>query len=139
MDGYRKLMVLAINKLLETKNISLIVPQNQEQREAESGRIVTELAGEPSVISWKNISGDELQISVQWKYNQIHQLGRKTPKITVGVSVLGWLERETAKHLQGSGKDSLIKKYTRRGEKQALEKLPVPTPLNYAAEGVFFP
>jgi len=56
----------------------------------------------------------------------------------VGVTVSGWLERKTGKHLQGKGQKGLFDVYTRRGEKEILKSLSDPSPSGFKAEGKFF-
>lgn len=50
----------------------------------------------------------------------------------VGITVSGWLERKTAKHLQG-GRKSFFDLYVRRNELPELIALPDPMPNGYAA------
>ncbi len=65
------------------------------------------------------------------------QVKQNTKKF-VGVVVHGWVERATGKYVQGSGGDSIIRDYVRRGEKAELEKLPTVQPNGFQAEGLFF-
>lgn len=152
MDAHRKLIVLGVNKLLERNLISLCINKNEKD-----GHIITDIAGETSVVIWSEIGNQELRISVWWKYNasahlQINLAGnaRETfisnrpvvrklhyPKF-VGATVSGWLERKTGKHLQGTGRGGLYNIYTRTGEKAALECLADPTSNGFDAEGKFF-
>lgn len=150
MNPHRKLMVLALNELLARGLVSL------SGRDEDHGHLITELAGESSVVIWHGISGDELTLAVWWKYDHTRHpqanlegnyreeflttepLAKQQhyPKF-VGVTVSGWLERKTGKYLQGSGRDHLMT-YTRRGERKVLETLPNPVPLGYSTEGRFF-
>ncbi len=152
MNAHRKLLILATNKLLEQKRISLEPPRTDDEAESEGGHVLDEIAGHPAAISWSNAGFDELRISVWWKYlHEAHPqasdeafrgtkpLARETlfPKF-VGTTVSGWLERKTGAHLQGHGRKGLFEVYTRRGEQSALERLPTPSPLGFAAEGKLY-
>lgn len=109
------------------------------------------------MVRWHAISCGELQLSVWWKYdhsqrpqanlegNQCESFNgsqplakpQHFPKI-IGAAASGWIERQTGKYLQGRGKEGLFDLYTRRGELQHLEMLPVPTPSGFSAEGKYF-
>lgn len=150
MHPHRKLMVLGLNAALEAGLVSL------DGKDEPYGHLITQLAGETSVVRWNGISGDELSLAVWWKYDhsrhpQANLEGNARERFHfdkplakrqhfprfVGVVVGGWLERLTGRHLQGHGGDHLTT-YTRRGERQALEALPNPVPRGYLAEGRFF-
>lgn len=151
LNGHRKLMVLALNELLDGKHLSLNGTGGEE------GHLLTTLAGAPTVICWTDINCEELRLSVWWKYDhskhpqanlsgsqreQFHTSAplAKTqhyPKF-VGVVVSGWIERRTAKHIQGVGAKGFFDVYTRRGEKEVLDALPIPTPQGFKAEGPMF-
>ncbi len=150
MHPHRKLMVLGLNAALDAGLVSL------DGKDEPYGHLITQLAGETSVVRWNGISGDELSLAVWWKYDHSHHpqanlkdnarerfhfdepLAKRQhfPRF-VGVVVGGWLERLTGRHLQGHGGDHLTT-YTRRGERQSLEALPNPVPRGYLAEGRFF-
>lgn len=151
MNGHRKLLILAVNKLLELELVSL------SARDGERGYVITSLAGENAVILWQDIGFEELRISVWWKYNhQFHPQANLTGNAKeefrttkplakqkhyhkfIGVVASGWLERKTNKHLQGVGKEKLFDIYTRRGEIAALEIISEPKPRGFEAEGKFF-
>jgi len=151
MDSHRKLLVLATNELLKRNLISL------DSEEDARGHVMATIAGENAVIMWRGIGWGELEISVWWKYDHAHHpqanlegnareefktsspLAKRQhyPKF-VGVTVSGWIERKTTKHLQGKKHDSLFAVYTRRGEKETLDALPDPIPDGFKAEGKFF-
>ncbi|MGQ2979197.1 MAG: hypothetical protein ACT6Q9_05810 [Polaromonas sp.] len=150
MHNLRKLLVLAVNQLLERRLISL-------DGENEQGHLLTTIAGEPSVVNWRGIGSQELQISVWWKYDHskhpqadLQGSYRETftgtaplaksqhyPKF-VGAFASAWLERSTAKHLQGRGAKHIFKHYVRRGESENLDAIPTPVPNGFDAEGKFF-
>lgn len=150
MHPYRKLMVLGLNAALDAGMVSL------DGKDEPYRHLITQLAGETSVVRWHGISGDELSLAVWWKYDhsrhpQANLEGNARERFHfdeplakrqhfprfVGVVVGGWLERQTARHLQGHGGQHLTT-YTRRGERQALEALPNPVPRGYLVEGRFF-
>jgi hypothetical protein len=154
MNSHRKLLVLALNELLERKLVSLDDPGNGADG---SGHLSVLLAGSPSMITWNDISGGEQRLSVWWKYDHsrhpqanLEGNARETfsgssplaksqhyPKF-VGVTASCWVERRTGKWLQGRGRENLFDVYTRRNELAALEALPDPIPMGYKAEGKFF-
>lgn len=159
MDAYRKLLILGVNELLKRKLISLVpnAKLRSEGNSDESGHVLVDLHGYPSVILWSDIGFQELRISVWWKYNHaLHPqanltgnaretfstsspLAKRTHyKNFVGVTVSGWLERKEGKFLQGKGRKAVFDIYTRTSEKDALEKLPIPKPEGYLSEGKFY-
>lgn len=155
IDPYRNLLVGATNLLLEKKLISLNF--KEAAQDSENGHIITELFNYPSVIIWRNIGFGELSISVWWKYNHYnhpqanlegnHRENFRTTKPLadkrhyrkfVGVVASCWLERMSGKHLQGINRESIFDIYTRKGEKEELEKLPTQRPIGYKREGKFY-
>ena len=156
MNAHRKLLIYGLNELLSKKLISL-TPKgeiNSEHDEDENGHVFVDLLGYPSVILWSNAGFQELRISVWWKYDhsrhpQANLTGnakesfvtsgplakRQHYKRFVGVTASAWLERKDGKWLQGEGSRAIFDIYTRSGEKAVLEKLPIPKPNGYKAEG----
>ena len=153
INPYRNLLVLAVNTLLDKRLISL----DGQSTDNEDGHTLIELFDYPSVVIWRSVSYDELEISVWWKYNhekhpQANLNGNarenfrsSTPladkahyKKFVGVVASGWLERRTGKYLMGKKNEGLLKEYTRRGEKEELEKLPLQKPKGFEIEGKFY-
>lgn len=152
MHGHRKLLVLGLNTLLERGLISL-----DPDVEVVQGHLLVDLAGEPAAIMWHGISGDEVSLSVWWKYDhsqhpQAELQGNRResfhgpaplakeqhyPKF-VGAVASAWVERRTAPHLQGYGAKGFAAKYCRRGEVKQLHAISTPVPLGFAAEGRFF-
>lgn len=63
MHPHRKLMVLGLNAALEAGLVSL------DGKGELYGHLITQLAGETSVVRWNGISGDELSLAVWWKYD----------------------------------------------------------------------
>lgn len=137
MNGHRKLLVLAMNELLKRKLISLDGDGEQD------GHLVTNIAGENTVIIWHPIGCQELRLSVWWKYDHSRhpqanltgsmreQFQTSSPLAKrqhypsfVGTTVSGWFERKTGKNLQGYGCDCLFDIYTRRGEERILKDSP---------------
>jgi hypothetical protein len=156
MNPYRKLIIAATNELLDWSLITLD-GKDGKYSHAEDGHVFLDLFGYPSIVLWRDIGFEELQITVWWKYNhdlhpqanlsgnsreKFHMSSplakRHSYKNFVGVTVSAWLERRTGKHLQGKNQEALIDIYTRKGEKQALEKFPCPKPRGFLAEGKFF-
>lgn len=155
-NPHRNLLVAGVNDLLNKKLIILESPDSQNTRN-EQGHVFTEIFGFPSVVKWRDIGFGELEISVWWKYdhsrhpqaelegNNRENFNSTTPlarkelyKNFVGVTATGWLEREKGKHLMGKDREKLFGIYTRKGEKSALEKMPVQIPLGFEAEGKFY-
>src|SRR5690606_10627586 len=114
VNPYRNLLVAGINILLDKGLISL----EHSPTDNEDGHTFVDLLGYPSVIIWRSISYDELEISVWWKYNhELHPQAKlsgnaresfnsSTPladkahyKKFVGAVVSGWFERRTGKYL----------------------------------------
>lgn len=150
VNPHRNLLISAINTLLDKRIISL----NGKLSDSENGHIFVELFGYPSVILWQDIGFDELRISVWWKY--IHELhpqanltgnarenfngssplaNRVHYKKFVGVVASGWLERNTGKYLQGKNREAIFDVYTRKGEKEELEKQSLQKPNSFGIEG----
>lgn len=153
VNPYRNLLVAGINILLDKGLISL----EHSPTDNEDGHTFVDLLGYPSVIIWRSISYDELEISVWWKYNhELHPQAKlsgnaresfnsSTPladkahyKKFVGAVVSGWFERRTGKYLMGKDKEAILRNYTRRGEKEELENLPLEKPKGFKAEGKFY-
>lgn len=150
VSPYRNLLISAINTLLDKRLISL----NGKSSDNENGHTFVELFGYPSVILWQNIGFDELRISVWWKYNhELHPQANLTGnarenfngssplanrihyKKFVGVVASGWLERSTGKYLQGKNSEAIFDVYTRKGEKEELEKQSLQKPKAFGIEG----
>jgi len=155
LDPYRNLLVAATNALVRRKAISLHGKSGVPA--GENGHLFVKLFGHHSVVIWRDISFDELEIAVWWKYNHnLHPQANLTEnarenfksstplaekvnyKKFVGVVVSGWLERRTGNHIQGYGKDSILTHYTRRGEKKNLENMPTQRPKGFKTEGRFY-
>ena len=155
-NPHRNLLVAGVNDLLNRKLIILEIPSLQNTRN-DQGHVFTEIFGFPSVVKWRDIGFGELEISVWWKYdhsrhpqaqlegNSRENFNTTTPlarkelyKNFVGVTATGWLERKKGKHLMGKARERLVGIYTRKGEKSALEKMPVQIPLGFEAEGKFY-
>lgn len=151
MHTHRKLLVYGLNALLEKDLISL-----DPSVGVKDGYIETQIAGKSSIVIWRGISGEEVELSVWWDYDhskhpQANLLGRArenfhgpTPLAKpqkyqefVGAFASGWVERRTAAFIQGKGPD-LAEKYTRRTNVEALRDLPTPIPRGFKAEGKFF-
>lgn len=156
MDGYRKLLILAVNEAVRQGKISLDAPASDAPTD-ENGHLFTELAGFPSVVIWSSINVGELRISVWWDYDhsrhpQAESLGNARETFTsaeplakrsayskfVGATASAWLERKTGKYIQGYGKDNIIYTYLRTNMREKLRAIPDPKPVGYGAEGKFF-
>ena len=152
MNPYRKLLVLGLNKIVSDGLLSL----DWDGSALESGHLHCKIAGEQSVVLWQDAKFGEVSLSVWWKYDhsnhpQANNVGNAKERFQlrqplakpqhykkfVGVVCSPWLERDTGKYLQGYGNNHLFRTYTRRGEKNYLDKIPDPTPLGYEAEGRF--
>jgi hypothetical protein len=159
MDSHRKILIYGINELLSRKLITLNPPGEYSSafEENEKGHHFVDLLNYPSVILWSNVGFQELRVSVWWKYDHsLHPQAELTGnakenfltaqplakrqhyKKFVGVTVSGWLERKDSKHLQGKQREALFDIYTRAGEKDEMEKFPIPKPAGYKAEGQFY-
>lgn len=153
INPYRKLLVAGINLLLEKDLISL---DGENTKYSEEGNIQSSLLGHNSLIRWRDIGFQELEISVWWKYNhQLHpqanlqgnakeSFSLTTPlakrqhyKKFVGIVASGWFERKNGKYIQGEGKRAIFDIYTRKGEKKALETTLVYQPEHFKIEGEF--
>ncbi|GAA0874764.1 hypothetical protein GCM10009118_11720 [Wandonia haliotis] len=152
MNPYRKLLVAAVNKLLSEKRISL---DANNKKYSDAGYLITKLFGHTTVIIWADIGFEELSISVWWKYDHsLHPhanltgslrenftsgkpLGKRQHyKKFVGVILCGWLERKEGKYVQRE-MNRTYKIYSRRGEKEELERIMDPVPLGFKSEGNF--
>jgi hypothetical protein len=157
VNPHRKLLIWAVNKLVNDGQIKLVVSGKDQKDRDEQGHLITQLFGEPTVIVWSNAGYEEVRVSVWWKYDhsrhpQANLQGNSRERFQtsaplakrqhypkfVGVTVSGWLERKNGPHLQGKGSEGLFDIYTRRGEMPALEALPAPEPLGFGAEGKFY-
>ncbi|MDX3806560.1 MAG: hypothetical protein QHC89_09175 [Bosea sp. (in: a-proteobacteria)] len=156
MHELRKIMVLGLNEAVKQGRIFMDAPPTDAPTD-EDGYLMTDIAGRPAVVNWDSLSSGEMRISVWWDYDhskhpQADASGNARESFLqsqplanenhyrrfVGVTVSGWLERKTGKHLQGKGKEHLFEVYMRRGSKELLQKLPDPKPIGYEAEGKFF-
>lgn len=153
MNPYRKLLVAAVSKLLDEKQISL---DGKDESYSESGYIITDLCGYTAAIMWADIGYEELRISVWWKYdhalhpqanltgNSRENFTSETPlakrqlyKKFVGVVASGWLERKEGKYVQGEKSSAIFGLYTRKGEKEELERIPDQKPKGFKSKGKF--
>jgi hypothetical protein len=152
-NPYRNLLVAGTNELLNKNLISLDSSKNHQ----EDGYLFTNIFDFPSVVIWREISFEEILISVWWKYdhrlhpqaelsgssrenftNSIPLAERKDYKKFIGVTASAWLERKNGKFLQGKENRGIVDIYTRRGEKTALEKMSYQKPNGYETEGKFY-
>lgn len=157
IDPYRNLLVAAANELVAKKVLSLKAKRHYDPSKEVDGYVFVELFGFRSVVIWRGISGQEVEIAVWWKYNhslhpQANLEGNARERFTgsspladksqykefVGVVAIGWLERLTGRYLQGKGRKGIIAEYTRKGEKASLEKLPIQQPQGFEVEGKFY-
>lgn len=151
VNPYRKLLIDAVNELLTRNLISL---DASIDRGKEDGHIFLDILGYPSVVLWSDIGYEELRISVWWKYNhslhpQANLTGDHKEKFNcssplanrlhfkkfVGITASGWLERKEGKYLQGRNYGGIVDLYTRKGEKDELQKVPAPKPKGFQIEG----
>lgn len=156
LNPYRNLLVAGVNYLIKNELITLEDSTTQNKRHNQE-YVITEIFGFPSVVKWRDIGFGELEISIWWKYdhsrhpqaelegNRRENFNSTTPlarkelyKNFVGITASGWLERKEGKHLMGKDKERLVGIYTRKGEKSALEKMPMQVPLGFDAEGKFY-
>lgn len=153
MNPHRKLLVAAVNQLLDEKLISL---DGEDENYSDTGHIITEIFGYTTAIMWANIGFEELRISVWWKYDhslhpQANLTGNSRENFTtekplakrqhykkfVGVVASGWLERKDGKCIQGKNNRAIFEIYTRKGEKEELEGISDPQPNGFKSEGKF--
>ncbi|HOZ69120.1 MAG TPA: hypothetical protein PLU11_09815 [Chitinophagaceae bacterium] len=151
INPYKKLLIAALNELLNRNLISLTAPNDSVD---EKGHVFLELFGYTSVVMWDDIGFEELRISVWWKYDhskhpQANLTGNAKESFScasplanrfhyknfVGITASGWLERKVGKYLQGKGNRGIFDIYTRKGEKTELEKISTPTPNGFGIEG----
>lgn len=162
MTPLHKLAVMAVNKLLECKVITLEAPDENATTPKEKGHLFTDLAGKPTVINWNSIGQGELRISVWWDYdhskhpqaypdlpdsspnketfNTGKPLAKKHhyPKF-VGVTLSFWFERKTGKWIQcQNGVFKGFDRYIRRDMTEELKKLPSVVPNGFKASGRYF-
>lgn len=155
-DPYRNLLVSAVNELVSRNLISLEYTTPDPNAEPD-GYVLTELHGFSTAILWQHISYGEIRVSVWWKYEHVkhpqanlagnarENFSGSSPLANssqyrkfVGVVASAWLERKTGKYLQGTDRSSIFDIYTRRGEKDTLEKIPPQKPKGFMPEGKFF-
>lgn len=153
INPYRNLLVAGINMLLDKNLISL----NHSPTDEEDGYLFTNIFGYPSVVIWQDIGYEELRISVWWKYDhsqhpQANLSGNRRERFSttsplakrqhykkfVGVTASAWLERKTAKFIQGKGKEKIYDIYTRNVDKEELYKLPAQLAKGYKSQGEFY-
>lgn len=152
MNVARKLLVFGANCLLERGLISL-----DPEVPVVNGNLREVLAGEPSVVIWRGISCEEIELSVWWNYDhsrhpQAELTGGHREKFQgptplakpqhykdfVGAFASGWFERRTGAFLQGRGNRGIFERYVRRADAGRLAEMPMPKPQGFAAEGKFF-
>lgn len=152
-DPYRNLIVAAINELLEQKKINFDVDKEQPGKAGDmDGHFLTKLFGQNCAILWREISYQEIMITVWWKYDHLKNpeangaerfydtpsADKRHYKKFVGAVVYGWLERLTEHYLMGKDGENIGKFYVRTGEKAELENLPFTPPKGFQAEGKFY-
>lgn len=156
-NPYRNLIVMAINELLQQKKINFNVDKEQPGKAGDmDGYLLTKLCGQNCAILWREISYQELMITVWWKYdhsknpqanltgnerenfNDTPLADKKHYKKFVGAVVYGWLERLTEHYLMGKDSENIGKFYVRQGEKTELENLQFVKPEGFKAEGKFY-
>ncbi len=156
-DPYRNLIVEAINELLKKEKINFNVDQEQLGKAGDmDGHLLTKLFGQNCAILWREISYQELIITVWWKYdhsknpqadlegneresfNDTPLADKRHYKKFVGAVVYGWLERLTDHCLMGKDGENIGKYYVRQGAKMELENLPFVKPEGFKAEGKFY-
>ena len=152
-DPYRNLIVAAINELLQQKKINFNVDKEQPGKAGDmDGHFFTKLFGQNCVILWREVSYQELMITVWWKYDHSKNpeangaesfydtpsADKRHYKKFAGTVVYGWLERLTEHYLMGKDSGNIGKFYVRQGEKIELENLPFIKPEGFQAEGKFY-
>lgn len=153
MNPYRKLLVSAVNALLDRGEISLdsddVCSCVDFDRMCCIGHsIKCEIFGCESVINYTHISFGEVRINIWWdfqgeEYNETLKtdtpvVRRSELKNHVAVCVGGWLERKTGKYLQGRKTEAVLMRYRRKGELSKLNQLKAPKCHGFAPEGQFF-
>ncbi|MBB2951148.1 hypothetical protein [Sphingobacterium sp. JUb56] len=151
----RNLLMAGLNELIKKESFKLDLQKNEDTDE--HGHLFVDILGYPSVVLWREIGFQEVEISVWWKYNhslhpQANLTGnskenfrtsepladRKYYKKFVGAVIVGWLERREGKFLQGKGNEGILKKYVRRGEKTELENAPLVDAIGFEPTGLFY-
>ncbi|EPB9885995.1 hypothetical protein ACR6U3_003227 [Yersinia enterocolitica] len=154
VNPLRNLLVIGTNLLIKNGNISL--DSGKDQSSSRQGYIIEDIAGKKSVISWSDIGCGELRISVWWDYEhdkhpQANLEGSSKERFRgasplakkqhyrqfVGVVASAYLERESGKYLQCTGKEGIFETYTRSSNKVLLSELKKEKPNGYKTEGRF--
>lgn len=150
MHWGRKLLVLALNHLVDQKHVSL------SGTGGERGHCEAEIAGRRTKILWEDIGFQEQRLSVWWDYDhsrhpQANLRGNSREEFRtgqplakrhryrefVGATVSGWVERDGDKYLQGRGARGLTDLYLRQAAKADLDVIDDPLPVGFEAEGRF--
>jgi hypothetical protein len=150
MHWGRKLLVLALNHLVDQKHLSL------SGTGGERGHCEAEIAGRRSMILWEDIGFQEQRLSVWWDYDhsrhpQANLQGNSREEFRtgqplakrhryrefVGATVSGWVERERGPYLQGRGRKGLFDLYLRQDAKSVIEAVKNPVPRGFSTEGKF--
>jgi len=148
--GHQKLLIEAINILMDR---SLITWSPQHSMPPTHGHIVTDVAGQTSVILWHDAGYGELSISVWWQFDIEAYLGRwpvhasfsttlpavkrsRYPKL-VGATASVWLERKEGLFIQGEPMQT-FDVYTRKGVEKALADLPDVQSIGFATRGPYY-
>ncbi|MEJ8296138.1 hypothetical protein WKI45_25250 [Delftia tsuruhatensis] len=143
MHTHRKLLVYGLNLLIERDLVSL-----NPDVELVDGVLQCDIGERNSALIWRDINGDEFQLTVWWDYDRSASpredsfkgplplaKPQRYPEF-VGAISSGWVARRKIPFIQGYGHD-LAEKYTRRESARFLHELRNPTPLGFEAEGRF--
>lgn len=134
---FRELLCAGINELVVHNHINL------EGTERTSGHHRCVIFGRESIIKWRGIGYDEIEIVVWWSIKPdlkdsagTRPLNKQLSK-ALDACCTGWLERKKGKWLQGHGADGLLNTYCSRSGRQTLEVMSEVKCLGFEKEGIF--
>jgi len=132
---FRELLCAGINELVVHDHIKL------EGTERTSGQYQCTLFGQESIIKWRGIGYDEIEIVVWWSIKPDLKDSIATKPLNKQLSkaldacCTGWLERKKGKWLQGCGSDGFLNTYCSKSGRQQLKAMPAVSCLGFEKEG----
>ena len=143
MDGHRKLLVHAINYLVENDHLSL--DYNGDDNE-ERIQIETEILGERSYILCNGIRHGEVRVTLFWGCDEGFNLApddysmwmTESKACNMKAACSYWLERKNGTHLQGRIEQGWTQEHVRFGYSEYLKNLPIPEAKGFELSGKFY-
>ncbi len=143
MNGHRKLLVHAVNHLVENNHLSL--DYNGADNE-EKIQIETEILGERSYILCNGIRHGEVRVTLFWGCDEEFKLApddysmwmSKSKSRHMKVACSYWLDRKNGTHLQGKIDQGCTQEHTRDGYEDYLKNLPIPEAKGFEPSGKFY-